>query len=217
MIDTKFCRHLNERGSRNLGPFNIRDLRSSFCTISTSPHNDMTSGMVLLKLYTNGKMTTQFYDKRDDFNFSIVNLTYLCNNIPASPAYGVYILQLIRYARACSTYDQFLVRGNCVRKFVSLLAEGLFPNTLYNVSGFSLPLIKTDRHHITEKLLSMVKILNNQSVVWGSLLINSWCHRSFNCLVYMQLFANFRVVTTILFTHTTFLWATCCSDMFHNL
>jgi cytosine/uracil/thiamine/allantoin permease len=30
-------------------------------------------------------------------------------------------------------------------------------NTLYNVSGFSLPPIKTDRHHITEKLLSIVK------------------------------------------------------------
>jgi hypothetical protein len=30
----------------------------------------------------------------------------------ASPAYGVYISQLIRYARACSTYDQFLVRGS---------------------------------------------------------------------------------------------------------
>jgi hypothetical protein len=42
---------------------------------------------------------------------------------------------------------------------------GLFPNTLYNVSGFSLPSIKTDRHHITEKLLSMAKILNNQSAV----------------------------------------------------
>jgi hypothetical protein len=33
---------------------------------------------------------------------------------------------------------------------------------------------------------------------------------SFNCLVYRQLSANFMVVTTILFTHTTFLWATCC-------
>ena len=34
---------------------------------------------------------------------------------------------------------------------------GLSPNTLYNVSGFSLPPIKTDRHHITEKLFSMAK------------------------------------------------------------
>jgi hypothetical protein len=32
----------------------------------------------------------------------------------------------------------------------------LFPNALYNVSGFSLPPI-TDSHHITEKLLSMAK------------------------------------------------------------
>jgi hypothetical protein len=38
----------------------------------------------------------------------------------------------------------------------------------------------------------------------------SWCHRGFNCLVYRQLSANFMVVTTILFAHTTFLWATCC-------
>jgi hypothetical protein len=28
-------------------------------------------------------------------------------NIPSSPAYGLYISQLIRYARACSTYDTF--------------------------------------------------------------------------------------------------------------
>jgi hypothetical protein len=34
---------------------------------------------------------------------------------------------------------------------------GLFPNELYNVTGFSLSPIKTDRLHITEKLLSMAK------------------------------------------------------------
>jgi hypothetical protein len=38
----------------------------------------------------------------------------------------------------------------------------------------------------------------------------SWCHRGFNCLVCRQLSANFVVVTTILFVHTTFLWVTCC-------
>jgi hypothetical protein len=51
---------------------------------------------VLLKLDTNGKITTQLYDKWDDFNFSIVNYPYLRSDIPASPAYGVYISQLIR-------------------------------------------------------------------------------------------------------------------------
>jgi hypothetical protein len=34
----------------------------------------------------------------------------LCSNIPASPAYGVYISQLIRYARASSNYSDFLKR-----------------------------------------------------------------------------------------------------------
>ena len=32
------------------------------------------------------------------------------SNIPASPAYGVYIWQLIRYARASSNYSDFLKR-----------------------------------------------------------------------------------------------------------
>jgi hypothetical protein len=31
----------------------------------------------------------------------------MCSNIPASPAYGVYISQLIRYARASSNYSDF--------------------------------------------------------------------------------------------------------------
>jgi hypothetical protein len=68
---------------------------------------------VLLKLDTNSKIMTQLYDKGDDFNFSIVNFPYLCSNIPASPAYSVCVyMELNRYARACSTYYQFLVRGS---------------------------------------------------------------------------------------------------------
>jgi hypothetical protein len=34
----------------------------------------------------------------------------MCSNIPASPAYGVYIRQLIRYARAGSNCSDFLKR-----------------------------------------------------------------------------------------------------------
>jgi hypothetical protein len=68
--------------------------------------------VILLKFDTNGKLTTQLYDKRDDFNISIVIFSYLLSNIPILPAHGVYISQLIRYARAYSTYDQFLIRGS---------------------------------------------------------------------------------------------------------
>ena len=59
---------------------------------------------ILLGIDIDGNLTTKLHDKRDDFNFSIVNFPYLCSNIPSSAAYGVFVSQLIRYARACSSY-----------------------------------------------------------------------------------------------------------------
>ena len=47
---------------------------------------------------TGGKLSIRLYDKRDDFDFHIVNFPYLSSNIPSGPSYGVYISQLIRYA-----------------------------------------------------------------------------------------------------------------------
>ena len=46
---------------------------------------------ILLEMDIDGNLTTKLYDKRDDFNFSIVNFPYLCSNIPSSPAYGVFV------------------------------------------------------------------------------------------------------------------------------
>ena len=56
---------------------------------------------------SNNRLYTKLYDKRDDFNFHIVNFPFLSSNIPSSSLYGVYISQLIRYARCCSYYDGF--------------------------------------------------------------------------------------------------------------
>jgi hypothetical protein len=50
----------------------------------------------------------RYIDKSDDFNFPIVNLPFICSNIPAAPAYGVYISQFIRYYRACGTYQDYI-------------------------------------------------------------------------------------------------------------
>jgi hypothetical protein len=51
-----------------------------------------------------------------------VNFPYLCSifHFYLHTEYGVYISQLIRYARACSPYDQLLIRG-------SLLTDKLKP------------------------------------------------------------------------------------------
>jgi hypothetical protein len=67
---------------------------------------DTASSASFLNLYLefddSGQLSTKIYDKRDDFNFKIIHFPNMCSNIPASPAYGVYISQLIRYTRASS-------------------------------------------------------------------------------------------------------------------
>jgi hypothetical protein len=40
-----------------------------------------------------------------------VNFPFLCSNLQLSPAYGVYVAQLIRYVRACFAYEDFSKRG----------------------------------------------------------------------------------------------------------
>ena len=56
---------------------------------------------------TNGIVSSKSYDKRDDFNFEIVNFPFLDGDVPHSPSYGVYISQLIRFARVCFNVDDF--------------------------------------------------------------------------------------------------------------
>ena len=55
-------------------------------------------------------------------NFKIINFPNMCSNIPASPAYGVYISQLILYARTSSNYSDFLKRHLYLRN--RLLNQG---------------------------------------------------------------------------------------------
>jgi hypothetical protein len=64
-----------------------------------------------LKIDSEGRLRAKLYDKRDDFNFPIVNFPFMCSNISAAPAYEVYISHLILYSRACRSYQDFLDRG----------------------------------------------------------------------------------------------------------
>ena len=56
---------------------------------------------------TNGIVSSKIYNKRDDFNFEIVNFPFLDGDVPRSPSYGVYISLLIRFARVCSNVNDF--------------------------------------------------------------------------------------------------------------
>ena len=54
---------------------------------------------------SDGFVNTKIYDKRDDFDFDIVNFPFLDGAVPRSASYGVYISQLIRFARVSSHVD----------------------------------------------------------------------------------------------------------------
>ena len=59
-----------------------------------------------LHLYiSNGFVSSKIYDKRDDFD--IVNFPSLDGDVPRRPSYGVYISQLVRFARVCSHVEDF--------------------------------------------------------------------------------------------------------------
>ena len=62
------------------------------------------------------------YDKRDDFDFDIVNLPFLDGGVPRRASYGVYISQLIRFARVCNHVVDFNVRNKCLT--AKLLQQG---------------------------------------------------------------------------------------------
>jgi hypothetical protein len=67
---------------------------------------------MLINIDSCGRLTTSLHHERDDFDFAIVNFPFLCSNIRLSPADGVYISQLIRYAGACFANEDFLKRAN---------------------------------------------------------------------------------------------------------
>ena len=75
-----------------------------------------------LEIDSEGRLRTKHYDKRDNFNIPILNIPFICSNIPAAPVNGVYISQMIPYSRACGSYQDFLHRGLLVTR--KLLNQG---------------------------------------------------------------------------------------------
>ena len=69
---------------------------------------------------SDGFVQTKIYDKRDDFD--IVNFPFLVGDVPRSTSYGVYISQLIRFARVSSHMDDFNTRNKVLTE--KLLRQG---------------------------------------------------------------------------------------------
>ena len=78
-----------------LNKANTSDSKATFSDLHLSISNDI--------------VPTKIYDKRDDFE--IVNFPFLDGDVPHSTSYGVYISQLIRFARASSHVADFNTRN----------------------------------------------------------------------------------------------------------
>ena len=97
----------NKRFKEFISNIYPKELPVSETTESTS----VASYFDLLFIQDNSNnITTKLYDKRDTFGFHIVNFPFMSSNILSAPAYGVYASQLIRHARCCSNYSDFLSR-----------------------------------------------------------------------------------------------------------
>jgi hypothetical protein len=78
---------------------------------------------------------------------------YICSNIPAAPAYGVYISQLIRYSRAYGCYHDFLDRVFLLTR--KLLNQGFLvvklKSSLRKIYGQQDDLVLTDKKFMSHK------------------------------------------------------------------
>ena len=95
-----------------LNKANTSDTEAAFLDLHLSISNDIVS--------------TKIYDKLDDFYFEIVNFSFLDGDAPRFTSYGVYISQLIRFARASSYAADFnthnkLLTQNLLKKAIVII------------------------------------------------------------------------------------------------
>ena len=98
---------------------NVGDKKATFLDMETS--------------VVDRRFVTKTYDKRESYDFDIVNYPDLSGNIPQSSAYGVYTSQLIRYARVCLEKEDFIARAALLKE--KLKEKGFTEEKLRKTSG----------------------------------------------------------------------------------
>ena len=110
-IDNNFFEHMVNRiypSELQLNKANVSDTEASFLDLHLS--------------ISDGFVQTKINDKRDDFDFDIVNFPFLDGDVPRSTSYGVYISQLVRFARMSCHVDDFNTRNKVLT--AKLLGQG---------------------------------------------------------------------------------------------
>ena len=85
----------------------ISDIYPRELQLNKANTSEETSFMDLNIKVIRNNIHTSVYDKRDEFEFPIVNFPWLSGDVPRPPSYGIYILQLVRFARCCTNVFNF--------------------------------------------------------------------------------------------------------------
>ena len=155
-IDNIHFEHLVHRiypAELQLDKANASDTEAAFLDLNLSIHNDIVS--------------TKIYDKRDGFKFDIVNFPFLDGDVPQRPSYGVYISQLIRFARASSHVTDFNNRN----KFLTakLLKQGYGYHKLRKAFSkfYRRHFELIEKYHVSLKnLCNKVFVIQNFMEIW---------------------------------------------------
>ena len=108
----------------------------------------------------NGIVSSKIYDKWDD----LVNFPFLDGDVPRSPSYGVYISQLIRFARVCTNVDDFNNRNLFLT--AKLLKQGY-------------------RYHKIRKAFSKFYHRHSELIVKYNIGLNLFCNKAYQNLYFM--------------------------------
>ena len=82
------------------------------CNWNKANSTDTEAACLDLHLLTSDSFVwSKIYDKRDDFDFDIVNFPFLDGHVPHAPSYGVYISKFIQLARVSSHLAGFNARN----------------------------------------------------------------------------------------------------------
>ena len=101
--------------------------------IKPESNNPLEVAFLDLKInLNNSQINFSIYDKRDDFNFPIVNFPHMDSCIPKKSALGVFHSQLIRYMRLNSNFLGFRERCKLLKE--KLLKQGYLLTDLKRIS-----------------------------------------------------------------------------------
>ena len=72
---------------------------------------------------SNGTVSAKIYDRRDDFDFDVVNFPFPDDDVPRHTSYGVYISQLIRFTTTSSDLEKSVGKSNFSEQFRKLISR----------------------------------------------------------------------------------------------